>query len=83
MRFATKVRVRPIPSANRGRRCDKEARKEWQGTKTKEAVKAEASQEEAKAQGKPEEPESGRRSNLIPEKPRWADEFDHNEGDCE
>ena len=83
VRFATKVRVRSIPSANRGRRCDREARKEWQGTKTKEAIRAEASQEEAKAEGKTDEPESGKRSNPIPEKPRWADEFDHNEGDCE
>ena len=83
VRFATKVRVRSIPSANRGRRCDRETRKVWQGTKTKEAIRAEASQEEAKAEGKTDKTENGKRSNPILEKPRWADEFDHNEGDCE
>ena len=83
VRFATKVRLRSIPSANRGRRCDKVARKELQGTKRKEAVRSEASQEEAKTERKTDGLESGRRSNPILEKPRWADEFDHHEGDCE
>ena len=46
VRFARKVQVRPIPSANQGRRCDNKARKKLQGKRTKGAVKVEASQED-------------------------------------
>ena len=81
--FATKVQVRPIPAANQGRRCDNEARKKWQSKIEKIAVKGEVSQESAKSEENPKDPESGGKSDPNPEKPRWADVFDYIEGDCE
>ena len=83
VRFATKVHVRPIPSANQGRRCDNEARKKLQSKRKQRAVKGEVSQESTKSEAKPKDPESDGKSNPNPEKPRWADVFDYIEGDCE